>query len=125
MDDKDTLEQLYREAAPALLAYFRHQPALADLAEDLLHDTFVRALGRQRRQKLTWELGKLAACVLLGLTVGLSRGLEEPPPSHRLTPRSLSACRPLTRRAPLPRDKTGFGRSPISRPGNRNTPPLP
>jgi hypothetical protein len=80
MDDKDTLEQLYREAAPALLAYFRHQPTLAGLA-------------------------------------------EEAPPSHRLNPQSLSACRPLTRRPPLPRDKTSFGRSAILRPGNRNTAP--
>jgi anti-sigma factor RsiW len=31
-----------------------------------------KALGVQRRQTLTWELGKLAACVLLGLAVGLA-----------------------------------------------------
>src|SRR5262252_6525642 len=37
------LEQLYRETAPALLAYFRRQPALAGMADDLLQDTFVRA----------------------------------------------------------------------------------
>jgi RNA polymerase sigma-70 factor (ECF subfamily) len=49
MDDKDTLEQLYREAAPALLAYFRHQPALAGAAEDLLQDTFIRVLRRRDR----------------------------------------------------------------------------
>ena len=49
MDDHDSLEQLYREAAPALLAYFRHQPTLAGAAEDLLQDTFVRALKHRER----------------------------------------------------------------------------
>ena len=43
------LEKLYRELAPALLSYFRRQPALAGAAEDLLHDTFVRALERAER----------------------------------------------------------------------------
>jgi RNA polymerase sigma-70 factor (ECF subfamily) len=42
----DQLERLYREMGPALLGYFRHQPALAGNAEDLLQDTFVRALKR-------------------------------------------------------------------------------
>jgi RNA polymerase sigma-70 factor (ECF subfamily) len=43
------LEDLYRDTAPALLAYFRRQPALAGAADDLLQDTFLRAfrgLGR-------------------------------------------------------------------------------
>lgn len=38
------LEQLYREIAPALLAYFRRQPTLGSSAEDLVQDTFVRAI---------------------------------------------------------------------------------
>ena len=38
------IEQLYRDLGPALLAYFRRQPTLSRLAEDLLQDTFVRAL---------------------------------------------------------------------------------
>lgn len=38
------LEQLYREIAPALLAYFRRQPTLGPSAEDLVQDTFVRAI---------------------------------------------------------------------------------
>ena len=38
------LETLYRDLAPALLGYFRRQRALAGAAEDLLQDTFVRAL---------------------------------------------------------------------------------
>ena len=42
----DQLERLYREVGPALLGYFRRQPALAGTAEDLLQDTFVRALKR-------------------------------------------------------------------------------
>jgi RNA polymerase sigma-70 factor, ECF subfamily len=37
------LEQMYHEMAPTLLAYFRRQPTLANSAEDLLQDTFVRA----------------------------------------------------------------------------------
>jgi RNA polymerase sigma-70 factor (ECF subfamily) len=40
----EQLEHLYRETAPALLAYFRRQPALAGAAEDLLQDTFVHAI---------------------------------------------------------------------------------
>lgn len=46
---RDDLERLYRETAPQLLAYFRRQQALAGAAEDLLHDTFVRALHRRER----------------------------------------------------------------------------
>lgn len=38
------LEQLYRELAPALLAYFRRQPTLGRSADDLVQDTFVRAI---------------------------------------------------------------------------------
>jgi RNA polymerase sigma-70 factor (ECF subfamily) len=45
MDDAVTqLEGLYRDLSPALLAYFRRQRALAGAAEDLLQDTFVRAI---------------------------------------------------------------------------------
>jgi len=45
MDDPMAqLELLYRDNASAILAYFRRQPALAGEAEDLLQDTFVRAL---------------------------------------------------------------------------------
>jgi len=40
----EQLELLYRETGPGLLAYFRRRPALAGAAEDLLQDTFVRAL---------------------------------------------------------------------------------
>lgn len=45
MDDAVAqLEALYRDLSPALLAYFRRQRALAGTAEDLLQDTFVRAI---------------------------------------------------------------------------------
>lgn len=43
------LERLYNEIGPALLGYFRRQPALARTAEDLLQDTFVRALAHPDR----------------------------------------------------------------------------
>ena len=43
------LEQLYRDVTPTLLAYFRRQPALAGLAEDLVQDTFARVLRRPER----------------------------------------------------------------------------
>jgi RNA polymerase sigma-70 factor (ECF subfamily) len=46
---RDQLEQLYHELTPVLLAYFRRQPALAGAAEDLVQDTFVRALRRTDR----------------------------------------------------------------------------
>lgn len=44
-----SFELLYRETGPGLLAYFRHQPALDNSAEDLLQDTFIRALRRPDR----------------------------------------------------------------------------
>ena len=43
-DAINQLEQLYRDLAPALLAFFRRQPTLGRLAEDLVQDTFVRAI---------------------------------------------------------------------------------
>ena len=43
------LEDLYRDLAPSLLGYFRRRPALAGAAEDLLHDTFVRAIEHRER----------------------------------------------------------------------------
>ena len=38
------LENLYGQMGPALLAYFRQHRVLASVAEDLLQDTFVRAI---------------------------------------------------------------------------------
>jgi RNA polymerase sigma-70 factor (ECF subfamily) len=69
MDDHDSLEQLYREAAPALLAYFRHQPALAGAAEDLLQDTFVRAL--KHRDRLEAAVSRRAYLFGMARHVGL------------------------------------------------------
>jgi RNA polymerase sigma-70 factor (ECF subfamily) len=45
----EQIEMLYRETGPSLLAYFRHRPVPAAAAEDLLQDTFVRALRRPDR----------------------------------------------------------------------------
>ena len=45
----EQIEMLYRETGPGLLAYFRRRPGLATAAEDLLQDTFVRALRRPDR----------------------------------------------------------------------------
>lgn len=41
-------ESLFRELAPALLAYFRSRRLLTGSAEDLLQETFVRVLRRPR-----------------------------------------------------------------------------
>lgn len=38
------LEDLYGQMGPPLLAYFRQHPVLANAAEDLLQDTFFRAV---------------------------------------------------------------------------------
>jgi len=43
------LETLYRETGANLLAYFRSRPTLAPQAEDLLQDTFARALQQPER----------------------------------------------------------------------------
>jgi RNA polymerase sigma-70 factor (ECF subfamily) len=54
MDDPMAqLEDLYRDTAPALLAYFRRQPALAGVADDLLQETFVRVLRGLGRLQLS------------------------------------------------------------------------
>ena len=45
-DAINQLEQLYRDLAPTLLSYFRRQPTLGRFAEDLVQDTFVRAIRR-------------------------------------------------------------------------------
>jgi RNA polymerase sigma-70 factor (ECF subfamily) len=90
------LEQLYREAAPALLGYFRHQPALAGSAEDLLQDTFVRAL--KHRDRLETAVSRRAYLFGIARHVGLDalrrvkpdgeaaelQGISEAPPDERL-----------------------------------------
>ena len=45
----EQIEMLYRETGPSLLTYIRRRPALAPAADDLLQDTFVRALRRPDR----------------------------------------------------------------------------
>jgi RNA polymerase sigma-70 factor (ECF subfamily) len=69
MDENDQLEQLYREAAPALLAYFRHQPALAGAAEDLLQDTFLRVV--RQRDRLEKAVSRRAYLFGIARHVGL------------------------------------------------------
>ncbi len=67
--DNEQLEQFYRETAPALLAFFRHQPALAGAAEDLLQDTFVRAL--KHRERLDAAVSRRAYLFGIARHVGL------------------------------------------------------
>ncbi|MBI5422701.1 MAG: RNA polymerase sigma factor [Opitutae bacterium] len=52
------LEALYRETGANLLAYFRGRPTLAPQAEDLLQETFARAL--QNPERLTAALSPRA-----------------------------------------------------------------
>jgi RNA polymerase sigma-70 factor (ECF subfamily) len=68
-DEMEQLEQLYRETGPALLAFFRHQPALAGAAEDLLQDTFVRAF--RHRDRLDRAVSRRAYLFGIARHVGL------------------------------------------------------
>jgi RNA polymerase sigma-70 factor, ECF subfamily len=68
-EEMEQLEQLYRETGPALLAYFRHQPALAGAAEDLLQDTFIRAL--RHRDRLGRAVSRRAYLFGIARHVGL------------------------------------------------------
>lgn len=57
------LADLYRDLGPMLLGYFRRQPGLGPLAEDLLQDTFMRAWrGRER-----WPAAVSARAWLFGI----------------------------------------------------------
>ena len=67
--ENEQLEQFYLETAPALLAYFRHQPALSGAAEDLLQDTFVRAL--KHRDRLETAVSRRAYLFGIARHVGL------------------------------------------------------
>jgi RNA polymerase sigma-70 factor (ECF subfamily) len=67
--ENEQLEQFYRETAPALLAYFRHQPALAGAAEDLLQDTFLRAL--EHRDRIETAVSRRAYLFGIARHVGL------------------------------------------------------
>jgi RNA polymerase sigma-70 factor (ECF subfamily) len=78
----DQLERLYCEMGPALLGYFRRQPALAGTAEDLLQDTFVRAL--QRIDRLQISVSQRAYLFGIARHVGIDalrrlRAVEELP----------------------------------------------
>lgn len=62
-------ELLYRETGPGLLAYFRRRPGLAGAAEDLLQDTFVRAL--RHPERLTASVSPRAYLFGIARHVGL------------------------------------------------------
>jgi RNA polymerase sigma-70 factor, ECF subfamily len=114
MDDHDSMEQLYREAAPALLAYFRNQSGLAGAAEDLLQDTFVRAL--KHRDRLEAAVSHRAYLFGIARHVGLDAlrrrqpdgetaelpSVPEVPPDERLeSMRAAIAALPLLQREAL------------------------
>jgi RNA polymerase sigma-70 factor (ECF subfamily) len=89
MDDPlNKLEQLYRETGPALLAYFRRQPALAAVAEDLLQDTFVRAL--QRSDRLHASVSQRAYLFGIARHVGLD-ALRRRRPTEELPSETAAA----------------------------------
>jgi RNA polymerase sigma-70 factor (ECF subfamily) len=75
------LETLYREHSRSLMSYFRRQRALAPDAEDLLQDTFVRAIR---------SIGRLRASVsprayLFGIARHVSLdALRQPAPAEPL-----------------------------------------
>lgn len=48
-DDTRKLEQHYVEIGPALLAFFRRRNSTAGVADDLLHETFLRAWKQRAR----------------------------------------------------------------------------
>lgn len=76
--ENEQLEQFYQETAPALLAYFRHQPALAGAAEDLLQDTFVRAL--KHRDRIKTAVSRRAYLFGIARHVGLDALRRTEPP---------------------------------------------
>ena len=80
-------EQLYREVGPAVLGYFRRQPALASAAEDLLQDTFLRAYKRS-----DWEEAPVSQrAYLFGIArhVGID-ALRRRRPSEELAPEAAA-----------------------------------
>jgi RNA polymerase sigma-70 factor (ECF subfamily) len=92
MNEKmEQLEQLYRETGPAVLAYFRHQPALAGAAEDLLQDTFVRAF--QHRERLDQAVSRRAYLFGIARYVGLDALRRRKPTEELVEPPSASAAR--------------------------------
>lgn len=90
-DEMERLTQLYRETGPALLAYFRHQPALAGVAEDLLQDTFVRAL--RHRDRLDRAMSRRAYLFGIARHVGLDALRRRRPVEDLVEPPAISAVR--------------------------------
>jgi RNA polymerase sigma-70 factor (ECF subfamily) len=85
----NNLEQLYRETGPALLTYFRRQPALAAVAEDLLQDTFMRAL--QRTDRLQASVSQRAYLFGIARHVGLD-ALRRRRPTEELAAESAATA---------------------------------
>ena len=90
-EEMEQLEQLYRETGPALLAFFRHQPALAGAAEDLLQDTFVRAL--QHRERLDGAVSRRAYLFGIARHVGLDALRRRKPLDELVEPPAAPATR--------------------------------
>jgi RNA polymerase sigma-70 factor, ECF subfamily len=72
-----------------LLAYFRRQPALAAVAEDLLHDTFVRAL--ERTDRLQASVSQRAYLFGIARHVGLD-ALRRQRPTEELAAEPAAAA---------------------------------
>jgi len=93
------VEQLYREHGPALLAYLRRAFVGADSAEDLLHETFLRAMRQGDRlaeavsprawlftiaRNVAISALRRRRCVPLTVEVAADAGPAEPPELERM-----------------------------------------
>lgn len=113
-DTMHQVGQLYREHAPALLRYIRCGFADATSAEDLLHETFVRAMRRPdlladavsprawlfaiaRNVAVSWLRRRRAS---VALPEGIAAPANEPlDPSLQRMRRAIAALPPLQREA--------------------------
>ena len=98
-DEMDQMDHLYREAGPAVLAYFRHQPALAGAAEDLLQDTFVRAL--RHRDRLDGAISQRAYLFGIARHVGLDALRRQKPVEEFVEPLVSPVSREDARLEPM------------------------
>jgi len=83
-----------------------------------------KALTVQRRQAFAWQLSKLAACMLLGLTIGLVSRFAETLLVDRMHPRPWSVAGHQRCRQRCREPETGSGLWRISHRENRNMRPL-
>jgi RNA polymerase sigma-70 factor (ECF subfamily) len=75
-DEIHQIEQLYRDLAPSLLAYFRRQPSLGRSAEDLVQDTFVRAIRSGERLRASVSARAYVFGIARHVTIDALRGLH-------------------------------------------------